>query len=382
MPRSLFIFLVSLFCLSCQSDKEKGASALSQPADADTIAVGYDLAEIAEAGELIAVTLSGPDTYFEFRGKGFGLQYDLAEDFARSIGVRLRMEVAHDTAELVDRLRKHEADLIAMELPKQKGATRLNNHWLVDKDATELAIAINEWYSPELLERYRAQRAAPVKVRRQARPVMLDAGRGQISRYDALFQQHAATIGWDWRLLAAQCYQESAFDPEAVSWAGAQGLMQIMPGTATHLGVAATDIFDPEVNIEAGVRYLHELNQTFSDIRPQSARIPYVLAAYNGGAGHIRDAMALARKDGKEDRVWREVEPYILLLSQPRYYNDPVVKSGYLRGSETHDYVQSIMDRWAQYRGEVRSFSNASTPRPSKHSKNKIQIIRPDSLDL
>lgn len=342
----------------------------------------YDLAEIAESGELIAVTLSGPDTYFEFRGRGFGLQYDLAEDFARSIGVRLRMEVAHDTTELVKRLLNHDVDLIAMALPQQKGTLRLCNHWLINPKATELASVINDWYSPELLERYTTQQTVPVKVRRHARPVMLDAGRGQISRYDALFQQHAATVGWDWRLLAAQCYQESAFDPEAVSWAGAQGLMQIMPGTASHLGVADADIFDPETNIEAGVRYLRELSQSFSDIRPQSSRIPYMLASYNGGINHVRDAMALARKDGKNDNIWREVEPYLLLLSEPRYYNDPVVKSGYLRGSETHGYVRSIMDRWAQYRGEVRSFSHASTPRPSKNSKNKIQIIRPDSLNI
>lgn len=153
-----------------------------------------------------------------------------------------------------------------------------------------------------------------------------------------------------------------------------------MPGTAAHLGVNASDIFDPETNIEAGVRYLKELNQTFSDIRPQSARIPYVLAAYNGGVNHIRDAMALARKHGKSDQLWRDVEPFILLLSQPQYYNDPVVSSGYLRGSETHGYVRAIMDRWMQYRGEARGFSNASVPTPSKNPKRKIDIRRPDSI--
>lgn len=66
----------------------------------------YDLDQIQEAGELIAVTLSGPDTYYEYKGKGFGLQFELAEHFAVSIGAKLRMEAVRDTAELFQRLKK------------------------------------------------------------------------------------------------------------------------------------------------------------------------------------------------------------------------------------------------------------------------------------
>lgn len=290
------------------------------------------------------------------------------------------MEVAHDTAEVLERLRRRDVDLVAMKLSPAPGTIQCANHWLVSEEAHLLVQSINDWYTPDVLKETPRYSMPNAQVKRTERPVMLDASRGRISQYDALFQRHSAVVGWDWRLLAAQCYQESAFDPRAVSWAGAQGLMQIMPGTAAHLGVNASDIFDPETNIEAGVRYLKELNQTFSDIRPQSARIPYVLAAYNGGVNHIRDAMALARKHGKSDQLWRDVEPFILLLSQPQYYNDPVVSSGYLRGSETHDYVRAIMDRWMQYRGEARGFSNASVPTPSKNPKRKIDIRRPDSI--
>lgn len=333
--------------------------------------------EIEESGEIIGITLSGPDTYFEFRGKGFGLQNSLAEDYARNIGVRLRMEVAHDTAEVISRLKSREADIAVMELPPLPGTFRCRNHWLVNSDATELAKSIDAWYTPEKLAQYREKSRKPAPVKRVPRPAMLDAATGTISRYDALFQRHASAIGWDWRLLAAQCYQESAFDPDAVSWAGAQGLMQIMPGTASLLGVTE-DIFDPERNIETAVRYLQKLNRTFADVGPQSSRIPFILAAYNGGASHVRDAMALAKKHGHNENVWRDVEPYILLLSEPRYYRDPVVKSGYLRGSETHDYVRNIMERWAQYRGQARNFSKANTPTPSKNPQHPTQIRRPD----
>ncbi|MBR1788949.1 MAG: transglycosylase SLT domain-containing protein [Bacteroidaceae bacterium] len=346
--------------------------------DTDTSTLGYDLPDIEEAGELIVITISGPDTYFEFRGKGFGLQHDLAEAFARHLGVRLRMEVAHDTAEVLRRLGNGEADLAALQLPAYKGMTRLANQWLANQSAPELARAVNEWYSPDLLAQLTKNRQDKAPARRRPRPVMLDAAKGKISQYDELLQRHAPTVGWDWRLLAAQCYQESAFDPQAISWAGAQGLMQIMPATASMLGVDGKDVFDPATNIEAGVRLLQKLNQTFSDIRPQSARIPYILAAYNGGTGHVRDAMALARKYGRGDKTWRDVEPYILHLSDPRYYNDPAVTSGYLRGTETHGYVRSIMDRWMQYRGETRSVSNASTPAPAKHPRNKIEVTRPE----
>lgn len=358
----------------------------SKADEVDSLSQGYDLIDIEQSGELIAITLSGPDTYFEFKGRGFGLQFDLAEDFARSIGVRLRMEVAHDTAEILDRLHRREVDVAAMELSKQNGMKLLSNRWLVSSDAVELAEAIDQWYTPDLVERIRKKRSANADakhtVRRHPRPAMLNAAKGQISEYDALLQRGASALGWDWRLLAAQCYQESAFDPKAESWAGAQGLMQIMPATAASLGVDAADIFDPSTNIDAGVRYLQKLNKSFSDINPQSSRIPFMLAAYNGGVNHVRDAMALARKEGKNDAIWREVEPYILLLSEPRYYNDPVVKSGYLRGNETYGYVNSIMDRWMQYRGETRAVSSASTPSPSKNPRYQNEIRVPDSTLL
>ena len=94
--------------------------------------------------------------------------------------------------------------------------------------------------------------------------------------------------------------------------------MQIMPATAEKLGVNAADVFDPETNIEASARYIKQLNHQFSDIPGSSVRIPFVLAAYNGGTNHVRDAMALARKNGKNasyvfslgDNVWRN--PYFL----------------------------------------------------------------------
>ena len=91
-----------------------------------------------------------------------------------------------------------------------------------------------------------------------------------------------------------------------------------------------------------------------------------MLAGYNGGSFHIRDAMALARKYGRNPYSWNEVQEFVLRLSTPAYYNDPVVKHGYMRGQETVNYVYRILDRWAQYRGVVRSKDNGF---PSDHFK-------------
>src|SRR3712207_3329853 len=110
---------------------------------------------------------------------------------------------------------------------------------------------------------------------------MLNRANGTISHYDKYFLQYAPLARWDWRLMAAQCYQESTFDPRARSWAGACGLMQIMPGTARHLGLPLENIFDPESNIAASAKYLAELSRHFKDVRNPIEQYHYVLASYN-----------------------------------------------------------------------------------------------------
>lgn len=331
------------------------------------ITADYDLPQILESGELIAVTLSGPDTYYEYREKAMGLQYELAERFATRIGASLRIEVVRDTAELIRRITNNDADLIAVEMDIRPYAQQLtacgaftttegNNRksWAVGKGAPELAKALDEWYRPELkkaVQEEEQRRFLPqFSVRRKPRAPFLSRSQGIISPYDAHFKRHGGAIGWDWRLMAAQCYQESAFDPNAVSWAGAQGLMQIMPATARHLGLPAEQIYHPEKNIQAAARYLRELEQKFADIHPHEERMWFVLASYNGGAGHIQDARTLARQEGRNANRWDEVKHFVLRLSNPGYYNRKEVRFGYMRGSETYQYVESIRQRWNEYR--------------------------------
>lgn len=167
---------------------------------------------------------------------------------------------------------------------------------------------------------------------------------GKISPYDDLFRKYAKEIGWDWRLLAAQAYTESKFKPRATSWAGARGLMQIMPATARGYGVATSKLYDPETSVRTATRLIADLDKWLTPRIPdREERQRFILAAYNGGIAHIYDAIALARKYGMDPTRWNgNTEKAILMKMNPRYYRDPVVRYGYSRGRETYDYVRRI----------------------------------------
>lgn len=346
---------------ACKQENQPSSVIFGQAAVQDE--ADYDLADIQASGELIAATLSGPDTYYEYRGEGFGVEFEMARSFASHIGTRLRIEVVLDSTALMQKLATGEADLALT-----------TDQWRTRANSPQLTAALQAWWKPELREqtRLRDNRRQSVARRTRLRPraPMLSREHSIISTYDDLFRRHASTARMDWRLLAAQCYQESAFDPKAVSWAGAQGLMQIMPATASHLGVSPASIFDPAQNIAAAARYLAELQATFADIREGTERLCFVLAAYNGGASHVRDAMALAERYGGDPHRWNDVNRYIILLSNPQYYRDPVVRAGYLRGNETSTYVAQILARWAQYRGSARASSAMPAPAVSRGGGN------------
>jgi len=172
---------------------------------------------------------------------------------------------------------------------------------------------------------------------------------GKVSVWDDYFKDYGDTIGWDWRLLASLVYQESRFDPEAESWAGAYGLMQLMPSTGEFFGIDITR--SPENNIRAGVKYLEWLEEVFRDKVPdENERIKFILGAYNVGPGHIIDARALALKNGRDPNKWDDnVAYYLLRKSDPEVYHDPVVEHGFCRGEEPLNYVTEVLARYDHY---------------------------------
>lgn len=228
--------------------------------------------------------------------------------------------------------------------------------WLVRKTSPKLAEAINAWASDKSgTHVYKAAMKRYFELGKQPLTVDLPPVKnGHISPYDDLFKKHSKNIGWDWQLLASISYQESHFNPSVVSWAGAEGLMGIMPNTARALGVTPHELKDPDVGIRTGVDCLRKFRQGFSEITDPQEKVKFTLASYNAGIGHIYDAQRLAEKYGKDPKVWdNNVAEYVRLKSDPEYYNDPVCKHGYLRGSETFNYVREVLERFDYYKSKT-----------------------------
>ncbi|CAH0990449.1 Membrane-bound lytic murein transglycosylase F [Sinobacterium norvegicum] len=181
----------------------------------------------------------------------------------------------------------------------------------------------------------------------KAKNVPTEVVEGQpLSPYDDLFKKYADLYQYDWRLLAAQAFQESRFNAKATSHKGAKGLMQVMPRTGRSYGV--TKLYDPEQSIIVASKHLRWLYDRFPTVKLSSEKLWFTLAAYNAGHGHIRDAMALARKRGLNDEIWEgNVEQAMLLLGDPKYYKQ--ARYGYVRGEEPVAYVREIRERYRIY---------------------------------
>lgn len=430
----------------------------------------YDLQQIKDSGELVVLTLYSSTSYFSYRGQEMGFQYELSEQFAKSLGLKLRIEVARNVHELIQKLLAGEGDMIAYNLPitkewkdsilycgeevithqvivqqgngKQKPLkdvteligkdiyvkpgkyydrlVNLNNElgggirvheitndsisaedlitqvaqgkipytvadndlarlnktyypnlninlsisfdqrssWAVRKNTPELAAAANKWHQENLTSP--AYTASMKRYFENSKMMphspILSLKEGKISHFDDLFKKYAKEIGWDWRMLASLAYTESNFDTTAVSWAGAKGLMQLMPATARAMGVPAGKEQNPEESIKAAIKYITATDRSFSMIPDKQERLNFILASYNAGLGHIYDAMALAEKHGKNKLVWKDnVENFILLKSNEEYFTDPVCKNGYFRGIETYNFVRDITSRYESYKKKIKS---------------------------
>lgn len=452
----LLLILISVFaCREKQQPVEEVAA--------------HDLTQIKDSGELVVLTLYSSTTYFNYRGQEMGFQYELSDQFAKSLGVKLRIVVARNTHELIQKLLAGEGDLIAYNLPitkewkdsliycgeevithqvlvqrnngKVKPLTdvtqligkevhvkpgkyyerlvNLNDElgggiqihkvtgdsittedlitqvaqgkidytvadndlaklnttyypnlniklsisfdqrasWAVRRDCPELAAAADQWhrenmtspaYTASMKRYFEISKAVPHSP-------ILSLREGKISHFDDLFKKYSKEIDWDWRLLASLAYTESNFDTTAVSWAGARGLMQLMPRTARAMGVPEGKEQNPEESVKAAVKFIKSTDRSLSMISDKDERIKFILASYNAGLGHIYDAMALAGKYGKNKYVWNDnVENFILLKSNEEYFTDPVCKNGYFRGIETFNFVRDITSRYEAYKKKIK----------------------------
>jgi membrane-bound lytic murein transglycosylase F len=462
-----FMFLILLFSFSCKNP----GSIHHKRTDHG------DLSQIMERGTLVVITDFNATDYFVYRGQPMGYQYELLQELADHLQIKLEVVVSNDLKESFNCLLDGKCDLIALNLTitkerkkfleftephsqtrqvlvqrKPEGwqketvqqlerqlirnqlelagktvyvqqnsayASRLRNlsdeigdsihiietpedaeqlislvaggdldytvsdenvalvnqtyfknidistavsfpqnlAWAVNKEAVELKKEINEWLVGfKETARYRVIYNKYFQNQRTATMVQSDyftISSGKISAWDDVIRKYSQEIGWDWRLVASLIYQESRFDPHARSWAGAYGLMQLMPATAARFGLKG--ISSPGEQIRAGTEFLKWLDDRFRDQIPDDQeRIKFILASYNIGPGHILDAINLADKFGKDAKLWDgNVDEYLLKKSSPLFYRDPVVKYGYCRGSETVDYVTQVLERYEHYRNII-----------------------------
>ena len=167
-----------------------------------------------------------------------------------------------------------------------------------------------------------------------------------LSPYDDVTQHYADKYGFDWRLIIALMFQESQFDPEAYSYAGAEGLMQLIPATAEFMGVSDTN--NPETSINAGVRYLNYLRNKFEDTLLLQDRMWFTLASYNAGYGRVKRARMLAEEMGLDKDLWFDnVELAMMGLAKPYIKDGKQIP--YCRCGQTVVYVREIRTRYFNY---------------------------------
>lgn len=461
--------LTILFFVSCNISKSEAYD------DVDEISEQSVLESIRSKNKLIVVTGYNSLDYFIYKGNPMGYQLEMAEAFAREIGVQLEIIIESNPQKAIRLLEEKKADIIAMDLPltleysrrleyatpfaqtrlvlvQQKANTTASSHlsengpyefitnplqlggkviylpdndflsgrllrlmeeigdtieivrmpelsseeliakvasgeiqytiaeerlalvnagiyqsidvktpvsfeyhvsWAVRKGALGIQGLIDRWFSL-----YSASRDASLVYGKYYRNPRLSKVSGishfsgndlKISDYDELLKGLGRAIGWDWRLLASLIYQESGFRNDRTSWAGAFGIMQLMPATAEIYGIDSLSA--PSQQIVAGVRYIQWLENQWKDIitDPEERR-KFVMASYNVGLGHVFDARRLAEKYGRNPNKWQDsVEFFLEAKSSPEYYTDDSVYYGYCMGDQPVKYVNEIIHRYGHY---------------------------------
>lgn len=227
--------------------------------------------------------------------------------------------------------------------PGSDSLLRVINQWITAfRDTDEYAILYHKYFTNR--HSYRSIHSEYYTL-----------GSGKISPFDEAIKRESERIGWDWRLMASLIFQESRFNPDAISWAGAFGLMQLMPVTAKSYGITAES--SPEEQIRAGASFIRWLDERLKKVVDDpEERIKFVLASYNIGLGHIQDARRLAERYEADPNVWFDsVDLWLLKKSEPEYYTDQVVRHGFARGTETYNFVRDIMNRYEHYKNIVNS---------------------------
>jgi membrane-bound lytic murein transglycosylase F len=229
---------------------------------------------------------------------------------------------------------------IALDLSPERAiswvvSTSRHDHSLLDRVNAFFVTARMEGVIASVLDRYYGENSRFDYL--LSRNFMEHLG-SRLPIYLAWFQEAAAKYRIDWRLLAAMGYQESKWDPSAVSFTGVRGLMQLTEGTAAMM--RAGNRLDPRASIFGGAKYLGSITEMLPRRVPEPDRTWLAVAAYNVGFGHLEDARILTQQLGRNPDRWEDVRQTLPLLSQERWYTR--TKRGYARGWEPVRYVDNV----------------------------------------
>ena len=302
--------------------------------------------------ELVCAIDLGNDMYGN-HGLETGLNYELMSRLAQDNHCDVRIVAAGRNDNYIDSLRQGKVDIVITH------DTTLADHgintlrqltgcsvWATGSTDEETLRQFDRWIShmkgSEEFSRLESIFSATYNPHKL---VERGAKTGTISPYDEIIRKYAATLGWDWRMLASVLYQESRFAIGSASFRGAQGLMQVMPSTATYYDVE--NLLDPEQNIIAGTKHLRRLQNMFrKDGLDGEELIKFTLAAYNAGEGRIIDCRNLAASRQIDHTVWDEVVKVIPLMREDSILEEESVRLGKFQGHETIAYVDQVFSHY------------------------------------
>ena len=292
------------------------------------------------------------------------IDINIVEDSANAATESLIQQVADSkidytiTDEIIGRVNKVYHPELDVSIPISDAESIA---WAVRKNSPVLLQQVNTWIAKTKKEStfmviYNRYFNSPRTAYKRGTSQYATIAGNRLSAYDEIIKKAADKIGWDWRLLAAIIFEESKFVNKQESWAGARGLMQLMPATAQRFGASNPD--DPAQNIMAGARFLKSLEKHWEkSVTDSVTRMKLVFASYNVGLSHLIDARKLAIRYKEDPNDWAVIEKYLLLKSKPEYYKDPVVLAGYCKCEEPIRYAQRVLDRYDEYKAHLTSIA-------------------------
>ena len=251
---------------------------------------------------------------------------------------------------------------VAFDLPDQQSVA-----WALRRDDASLAGEVRSFFAEqtasgalaELVDRYFGQNDRFEYVGARDFIAHIDA---RLPRYRDWFREAAASIGEDWRLLAAIGYQESQWNANAISPTGVRGIMMLTEDTARAVGIA--DRADPRQSILGGARYFISVRDMIPERIGEPDRTWLALAAYNVGYGHLEDARILTQMRKRNPDSWQDVRANLPLLAQEKWYT--LVKRGYARGWEPVRFVDNVRG----YLDVLEWVAQDTAARPATASRN------------